>query len=445
VSMADLLSVRAASLSPPHKLPRGIIGEFVKFCSKSGYEFGAHGALARRLFLSLEAKPFVILTGNSGSGKSKLAQLFALWAAGTNGYGFVAVGADWTDNRNVLGFVNPFKTVSDKNPTPLFQSTAILELLRSAKKDWDKNGEKGKASPWFLILDEMNLSHVERYFSDFLAHMEAPEEPLIIHHEKECEIVSSATGSEPLDPKISIPPNFFVIGTVNVDETTYMFSPKVLDRANVIEFKLADDALVKAQSVAPSALPRLERPLASGFLKAALNARDCKLTCPATGGNAKNLESYKASILEVFQILQQRDMEFGFRVQKEMIAYALADFHLHSIVTKGSKILWDWRRCFDEQLMQKVLPKLHGDELKIGPILSALLRYCGQENNALAEALVETENPNTFIPSKLTFKKLRELDTSAPDPAWVRFPLSYAKLYRMKRTLDRDQFVSYIA
>src|SRR5690606_11509449 len=78
---------------------------------------------------------------------------------------------------------------------------------------------------YLLILDEMNLSHVERYFADFLSAIESGEAvPL---HNSECEFPES----------IKIPGNLLVVGTVNVDETTYMFSPKVLDRANTIEFE----------------------------------------------------------------------------------------------------------------------------------------------------------------------------------------------------------------
>ena len=72
----------------------------------------------------------------------------------------------------------------------------------------------------------MNLSHVERYFADFLSAMES-NEPVPLHNNDLIEDIPN---------QITIPENLFVIGTVNIDETTYMFSPKVLDRANTIEF-----------------------------------------------------------------------------------------------------------------------------------------------------------------------------------------------------------------
>ena len=71
----------------------------------------------------------------------------------------------------------------------------------------------------------MNLSHVERYFADFLSALESGEK-IPLHKN----IVSE------IEQEMKLPNNLMVVGTVNVDETTYMFSPKVLDRANVIEF-----------------------------------------------------------------------------------------------------------------------------------------------------------------------------------------------------------------
>ena len=100
-----------------------------------------------------------------------------------------------------------------------------------------------KEYPHFLILDEMNLSHVERYFADFLSAMEARNGVIRLHDEGPRDDLNFCLPRFDGDPvgvprEIPYPPNFFVIGTVNVDETTYMFSPKVLDRAHVIEFQV---------------------------------------------------------------------------------------------------------------------------------------------------------------------------------------------------------------
>lgn len=195
--------------------------------------------------LSLKVKPFIILTGNSGTGKTRLSQLFAEYLSNKIGGNnrIIPVGANWTDNRNVFGYYN---VISKR-----YQSTPALSLINEASE------ENNKEKPYFLILDEMNLSHVERYFSDFLSSIES-KKPIPLHNRQINNVNNgdiegsnennadngNNNNSEIKDENnntiksdLIIPPNLFVVGTVNVDETTYMFSPKVLDRANVLEFE----------------------------------------------------------------------------------------------------------------------------------------------------------------------------------------------------------------
>ncbi|MEI3145543.1 MAG: hypothetical protein V8S94_02660 [Methanobrevibacter smithii] len=114
-------------------------------------------------------------------------------------YKIVPVGANWTENRHVLGFYNVI--TEEYNETPSYF------LIKAAKNDI--------GSPYFLILDEMNLSHVEIYFADFLSAIESGQPiPLYFNDDENYEL--------------DIPDNLLIVGTVNVDETTYMFSPKVL-------------------------------------------------------------------------------------------------------------------------------------------------------------------------------------------------------------------------
>ncbi len=176
-------------------------------------------SLTQRVIASLLTKRFIILAGLSGSGKTKLAQAFARWVAPNPGcYAVVAVGADWTSNENIVGYADRLNGGYVQTPT--------LQLLLRARDNPD--------APHVLILDEMNLSHVERYFADVLSAIESGE-PMTLH-----------TGLAMLDgvpPQIALPPNLFIVGTVNADETTYAFSPKVLDRANVIEFRATAQAM----------------------------------------------------------------------------------------------------------------------------------------------------------------------------------------------------------
>ena len=159
-------------------------------------------------------------------------------------YELVPVGADWTDVRYLLGYSNPFGEGGKKT----YEITNTLKIILRALHPVNKY------KPHFLILDEMNMSHVERYFSTFLSVMEANKstlEPINLITKTELELIckvlqnSTETSTEVEASKallaknrgIFLPQNLFIIGTINVDETTYMFSPKVLDRAHVIELR----------------------------------------------------------------------------------------------------------------------------------------------------------------------------------------------------------------
>ena len=194
--------------------------EFNRTLINSGLLFSPK--LTTRFISSLLTKPFVILTGLSGSGKTKLAQAFTRWICqDENQYCVVPVGADWTNREPLLGYPNALKPDEYVKP-----DNGVLDLIIRANKN--------SSLPYFLILDEMNLSHVERYFADFLSVMESNEEiPLF----------AEGAVNNGVPAKLNLSDNLFIIGTVNIDETTYMFSPKVLDRANTIEFRVNEDEI----------------------------------------------------------------------------------------------------------------------------------------------------------------------------------------------------------
>ncbi len=179
--------------------------------------------LTRRLITSAATKPFVILTGNTGTGKTRLAKYLGEWLGGRGRCFVQPVGADWTDNRNVVGYFNSLLN--------RYESTPILDFILKAHNDRER--------PYFLVLDEMNLSHVEYYFADFLSAMES-DRKIPLHERSDAVLDGSAEDEDGrrIPRSVGVPPNLLVVGTVNVDETTNMFSPKVLDRANVIEFVL---------------------------------------------------------------------------------------------------------------------------------------------------------------------------------------------------------------
>ena len=373
------------------------------------------------LHRSLITKPFTILTGASGTGKTRLAKDITKYlsnAEGTNS-ATVAVGADWTDNRSVLGFVNHLRTVEKGGvKIPIYQSTPILDLMLAATA--------GITTPYFLILDEMNLSHVERYFADFLSAMEQDDGVLELHKEGEQILPRYAGDEQGVPHQINYPQNLFVIGTVNIDETTYMFSPKVLDRANVIEFTVAKDT-IESFLKAPTTYPEIETAtpgIAEGFLTLAKQARNldvAELPKATTDRIASHL-------LDLFVILKDGRFEFAFRTAKEINAYLRVCRHLST--DQGT---WDsegWKQDLDDQILQKLLPKLHGSMGRIGGLLAELADYC--HTGTYTE---RAENA-----ASIQLKTAGNLVATDSTP----FPKSLAKLKAMIRTLQDEQFVSFI-
>lgn len=317
---------------------------------------------SRRYITSLLAKPFVILTGNSGTGKTRISKQFAEYLEvidinGERNWLIVPVGADWTDNARVLGFYNPLA----ENGVGRYEKTGILKLIERA----NHNPE----IPYFLILDEMNLSHVERYFSDFLSHMETPDNPFELDGYRSSDDEEEATG------RLAYPDNLFVIGTVNIDETTYMFSPKVLDRANVVEFKPDKDDVLSMFNTSGQQvkITPAKSGIAESFLRLAKYIRS-----GASGLNEEQVSVVKEIFASVYEIAEKNGYEFAYRTVREIRQYLSAAFELSS--------RWDDQemyRAIDEQLLQKVLPKIHGNRKEIGNMLEELEKICNQNGREL--------------------------------------------------------------
>lgn len=315
---------------------------------------------SRRFITSLLAKPFVILTGNSGTGKTRIAKQFAEYLEVNDkneekNWLIVPVGADWTDNTRILGFYNPL----GDNASGKYEKTAIIKLIERANENQN--------IPYFLILDEMNLSHVERYFSDFLSHMET------IDNDFELDGYTNN--------KLPYPKNLFVIGTVNIDETTYMFSPKVLDRANVIEFKPnREDVLgIFDKDIKPEKIKPAKPGVAESFLNLAEEIRECKNKI-----EAEEIEKITNVFAEVYDITEKKGFEFAYRTVKEIKQYVNAAHSLSKEWTED-----DLNCVIDEQVLQKVLPKIHGNKKEISSMLDELEGLCKLHKLTLSGKKIE--------------------------------------------------------
>ena len=318
-------------------------------------------SFAQRYIRSLMAKPFVILTGNSGTGKTRIAKQFAEYlerdlGSGQKNWVLVPVGADWTDNTKILGFYNPLANDGKGK----YEKTSILNLIELANMPENRN------IPFFIILDEMNLSHVERYFADFLSHMETPDLKFVL---------------DGYQGVVKYPQNLFVVGTVNIDETTYMFSPKVLDRANVIEFK-PDENSVLDLFITPADNEAI-RPACDGTAEE-FEQLAVKIRSGYSGLNEEMLSEVKDLFKSVYEIVEKSGYEFAYRTVREIRQYLSAAYELAE-----DKENFDLFAVIDEQLIQKVLPKIHGNKKEIGELLEELGTLCVANNLSLSNEKIE--------------------------------------------------------
>jgi MoxR-like ATPase len=306
-------------------------------------------------------------------------------------YEVVAVGADWVGSDRLLGYASAL------DPSR-YHATPTLRLILQAVSNPD--------IPHFLILDEMNLSHVERYFADLLSALESGQ-PLQLHG---ADFLSGEGLRVP--GKVKLPDNLFIIGTVNVDETTYMFSPKVLDRAHVIEFRMPasalDDFLEEDQSADLSRLDSAGTGHVGAFMSAARSRSPLE---------AKDSAFVAAELRALFSLLQRDGREFGFRVAEDARRF----FAILYMLAPGMS----QQRRFDYFIAQRILPKLNGSRAKLGPILESLWGFC-----MLDASVGVMEGSVAGEPG---------LDAAAR----ARYPLSAEKIFRIWRQLQEHGFGSF--
>lgn len=328
-----------------------------RYAAGRGFSFGI--SAVRLLLSSLRSKPFVILAGNSGTGKSRLVRMFA--EAGkanvANGqFTMIPVRPDWNDSSELLGF---FDLNGDFIPGQI-----IAPLLLA---------HRNPMKPFFVCLDEMNLARVEHYFSDFLSIIESRRKDGIsvttdpILNESQLQKMKTTGLSTPvlealnylkgrLQP-LGLPENLYVVGTVNMDETTQPFSRKVLDRANTIEFNDIDllqglDEEVKASDVPPLNLDQ------SFFRPEFTTLHDL---LPAHREKARQTAQM---ISDLNQDLGLAGFEVGYRVRDEATSFAVyaSDAGLSDEEVNEAIVL------------QKILPRVQGSSPRVEKLLMSLLK-----------------------------------------------------------------------
>lgn len=294
----------------------------------------------------LPDKHFVILPGVSGTGKTLLARQYARAVHGITSLDapdpllFICpVRPEWTDPSGLTGY---FDVLQNRYVVPPF-----LEALLVATAYPD--------APVFVVLDEMNLARVEYYLADVLSGIES-RHPLVLHSSSVP--LEGSTGGE-IPSRLNLPSNIFLIGTINVDETTNPLSDKVLDRAVVIDMSAVD-------------LPRFF---------GSLLARSPTL--------ASSIQACSAVLEPLNALLEPHGLGFGYRLADEFVRYhAFATGQLGS----GSG------QVIDDLLAQKALVRLRGSEAQRDMLskLMTLLKGHPQASAVLARLTMELEEIGTF-------------------------------------------------
>ena len=352
--------------------------------------FNYEGDLIENFYLSLKSKPFVILAGTSGTGKTRLVKLFAE-AIGAE-MQLVPVRPDWSDSSDLFGHL-------DLNGD--FKKGAIIDFVKDASEHLSK--------PYFLCFDEMNLARVEHYMSDILSVIETRDfdenkkrittSPLIEKDFCRCSSGRNEYG------ELRIPENLYIIGTVNMDETTFPFSKKVLDRANTIEFSFVD---LMSKPVRFEAIPqKLNED--NSFLKTEyLYLLDCD--------DSEVVDTVCFDLEALNQILVKANLHVGYRVRDEISFYMMNN--------KKAGLLSE-EAAFDHEIMQKILPRVQGSSAAIKDVLSELFVKCAGDFSGFA-GVSAFEQMNSYI-----------------DQKDCKYPNSAKKIAFMMRRYEEDGFTSY--
>ena len=358
--------------------------------------------LIENFYLSLKTKPFVLLAGISGTGKTKLVQLFAEAIGCTSQnerFKLISVKPDWNDSADLLGYSN----ISGD-----FQTGPILETIKKASNDLD--------NPYLVCLDEMNLARVEYYFSDFLSKMETryfednriKTDKILSKNEFDARDNTDALSKY---GNLYLPDNLYIIGTVNMDETTQPFSKKVLDRANTIEFNQIELTAFLEEDYDNLKAENLK--LSNEFLKT--NYLKLKDLLPE---KKEKIIEITEELKELNKILKKANLQVGYRIRDEI------NFYLIEALDKN---LMNKTTAFDTEILQKVLPRIQGSSLIIKKVLVELFKFFAGKDYS-------TEN------GQFADKMWKYYETNKDE---IKYPKSAEKIVYMLRRYEEDGFTSY--
>lgn len=385
--------------SPKHEELSAAVHDVISYIAAQGFiyepwQIAQYIAAAR-------TKPFLILAGMSGTGKSKLP---AKVAEATGGIAnLVPVRPDWTDSSEVLGYSD----LEDK-----FRPGPVLELAREAAANPDQFHT--------CILDEMNLARVEQYFPEFLSRIEDRYPQANGGYQTKPVFCQTLRDSE--WAKVCIPSNLAIVGTVNVDESSHDFSRKVLDRAFTIE--LSEVHLHHWKPNGGPARAPAKWPM-SWWHPIKIRLRE--LT-NATAAQLSEIDRAITALDSINEILGPAQLKVAYRTRDEVAFYAL---HAQQISDAFIDRKGDPVDPLDLALQMKVLPRIAGRSSAIRRCLLGLLGW------ATTGKPLETDDAgNALVERWEIMGQPSSLDNS-------NYPRLAAKLCSMWQRFDTDGYTSY--
>lgn len=429
---------------------------------------------------ALKTKPFMLLAGISGTGKSRIVREFAFKSCpdylrdkdGTTpgNYCMIEVKPNWHDSTELLGYWS--------NINKRYMFTKFVKFLVKAKMFPEV--------PFFVCLDEMNLAPVEQYFAEFLSVLETRR--LIKNGEGEDEVVSgvlvdkeyfaklgtlsSTSGTlgtlktdrdiyfklfdiqdkvemekvendsdSLLTEGLTLPENVFIVGTVNMDDTTHQFSRKVIDRAMTIEMNggaLAD--IFKNNSD----LTYADEPMTMDDMKSRyITASEVLEKCYAVVNNqeisdyiqGKGEEGLPQRLEEINKVLRGTPFTVSYRVMNELTIYLAV--LLDKAVENGTEVMTDnfkpyVEEAIDKILLMKILPRVEGDD--------EMFRISDDERNLYGLNNQVDENGISHEYTKLDW--LREIAPQHTAEDEQKY-MAVDKLKEMIGRLNRQSFTRY--
>lgn len=365
----------------------------------------------RPYITAIKSKPFLLLAGISGTGKSRIVRELAraCWVEDSEEYKaqkpknfeMVQVKPNWHDSSELIGYV------SRVSSSPVFVAGDFLKFVAKA---WE-NPEM----PYFLCLDEMNLAPVEQYFAEYLSVVESRKcqengtittDPILEKNKEDWYrvLTSELTDNDDvrnrfLNDGICIPQNLIVVGTVNMDETTFSFSRKVLDRAMTIEMNEVD--LYGGLDSQYEKIGKLEAGNLIGMAVEGVDVyQDNKDVCDTA---LKYLEAVNTE-------LEGTPFKVAYRTRNEFLLYVVNNLPYNKD-KDGNDLEQNFviARALDEITSMKILSRIEGDETKIGKLLDKLSATIGEQLKFVSEKEYSAKKDDGEKVYSVSLAKLEEM------------------------------------